>query len=133
MGEVASRMQQLRDLGHEITHDWVEAIRAAGGEANPRDATQAQRRQWSDEDLRGIDRAELVWVMVPERPSFGCGFEMGFAVGTGKDIIMSGDWRATVFSAQADARFDSHDEAIEWIGRYSAADDDERALMLVSG
>ena len=41
--------------------------------------------------------------MMPVKPSFGCAFEAGFAIGSGKTVIMSGDWQASIFSAQASA------------------------------
>ena len=111
-------MDQLRAMGHEITHDWVAAIRAAGGEANPRDAAHLQRLAWSDEDIAGIETAELVWVLMPSRPSFGCGVEFGYALSLGGDVIVSGDWRASVFTSQASERFDTHDEVFDWIGTH---------------
>lgn len=114
MDVVAERMRQLREMGHIITCDWVEAIRAVG-EANPRNASHEQRAAWGTEDLHGIEGADLVWVMLPVSPSLGCAFEAGFAIRNGSAVIVSGDWRATIFSAQAEARFDEHDQALEWI------------------
>ena len=114
---VKERMRQLREMGHEITHDWTATVSAVG-DANPRTATHKQRVRWSGEDLLGVEEASIVWVMLPTKPSFGCAFEMGFAVGTGHAVIVSGDWRASIFSSQAEHRFDEHDHASEWLRLY---------------
>jgi hypothetical protein len=115
---VADRMRQLREMGHEITHDWTATIRSVG-DANPRTATHEQRFRWSEADLGGIEEASLVWVMLPVKPSFGCAFEAGRAIGMGHLVIMSGDWRSTIFSSQVEARFNEHDHALEWIRLYT--------------
>jgi hypothetical protein len=111
---VADRIRQLRELDREITHDWVAVIRSIG-EFNPRSASHEQRLEWSDGDLLGIEKADIVWVVLPVKPSFGCAFEMGFAIGIGCRVIVSGDWRASIFTAQAFACFDKHDSALDWI------------------
>jgi hypothetical protein len=118
MDLIASYMQKLRAMGHTITHDWVATIRAAG-EANPRNATHKQRDKWSTEDLNGVNESSLMWVILPAKTSFGCAFEAGYAVGMGENVIMSGDWRATIFSSKANARFNEHDHALEWIRLYT--------------
>jgi hypothetical protein len=110
---VASYMRKLRDLGHEITYDWVTTVREFG--ANPRDATHRQRTSQSGEGLTGVLNAEIVWALLPTEPSFGCAFELGFACGRGVHFIVSGDWQTSIFCAQATARFDEHERALSWI------------------
>lgn len=117
MDTIAERMRQLREMGHMITHDWVATIRSVG-EANPRQASHKDRLRWAAEDLRGIEEAHIVWAMLPVKPSFGCAFELGFACGQGHHVIVSGDWRASIFSAQAEARFNEHDHALAWLKLY---------------
>ena len=114
MDMLAERMVQLRAMGHTITHDWIATIKEVG-DANPRDATHKQRVSWSGADLRGVEEADLVWVLLPANTSFGCAFEAGFALGFGKEVIMSGDWRRSIFSSQVHARFNEHEHAFEWI------------------
>jgi hypothetical protein len=114
IGQVERLMQQVRGMGHTITHDWTRAVRIQG-ESNPRNAQHVDRLAWSGEDLAGIDCADVVWVILPVKPSFGCAFEAGYALGVGRVVVMSGDWRATIFSSQAMARCDSHDGALEWL------------------
>jgi hypothetical protein len=127
---VAGYMRKLRDAGHEITKDWVATIRATG-DANPRTATHKQRLRWSGDDLAGIEDARLVWVILPVKTSFGCAFEAGYAIGHGYVVIMSGDWRRTIFSSQALARFNEHDHALEWIRIYTTpgSSDDELGAL----
>jgi hypothetical protein len=122
MADVAKRMGQLRALGHTITMDWVATIRA-NGEANPRNVPHSVRARWAEEDIDGIVRADIVWAMLPARTSFGCAFEVGYACGHGHAVIVSGDWRASIFSSQALARFNEHDHALEWLKLYSSPGD----------
>lgn len=115
-----SVMASLRTMGHAITHDWVAEIERAGGNANPRDATEEQRRAWSYADLAGVERADVFWMLVPERPSFGASFEFSFAVfmqapSAGRLTIVSGDWRQSIFTSLASHRFDDHEQALIWV------------------
>lgn len=127
MDRIAGYMRQMRELGHEITHDWVSVIRNAG-EANPREAPHEARVYWSGEDLSGIRKANLVWVVLPAKPSFGCAFEAGYAIGHGQIVIVSGDWRASIFSSQAEARFNEHEHAIDWLRLYCTPGDHDAAM-----
>jgi hypothetical protein len=56
--------------------------------------------------------------MLPVKPSFGCAFEAGYALGCGQLTIVSGDWRASIFTSQAGACFNEHDHAYEWLKLY---------------
>jgi nucleoside 2-deoxyribosyltransferase len=114
---VSAWMDALRDAGHEITHDWTEVVRAEG-EGNPRDATHAQRSAWAEADLQGIGTADLVWGILPTTSSFGCAFELGYAVALGKQVIVSGDWRRSIFSCRALLRFETHNIAFEAIRNF---------------
>lgn len=115
---VTDYMTVLAHMGHEITHDWARVIRERG-EANPRNDTHEQRLAYGAADLRGIMAADLVWIIMPAKTSFGCAFEAGNAYAKRKVVIFSGDWRSTIFSAQARARFDNHADALRWITVYS--------------
>lgn len=130
MDLVARHMHTLRAWGYEVTHDWVAVVRAQG-ESNPRTATHKQRLQWSNDDLAGIEDAHIVWGLLPVKTSFGCAFELGCAMGRGQRVIVSGDWRATIFSAQVDARFNEHDHALEWLRLYATPGswDEEMAAL----
>lgn len=111
-------MIRLRDLGHQITHDWTVPVRSFG--ANPVDASHNDRVSWSDDDIFGIEAASLVWAMLPAYTSFGCAFEIGYAIGYGVTVIVSGNWKSSIFTSQCDARFDNHERALMWITLYTS-------------
>lgn len=121
---VSSYMTRLEDAGHVITHDWTRLVRAYGG--NPPDATDIQRAAWSNEDLRAVESSELVWLLMPERASFGAGVEVGFACAKNIPFIVSGRWTASIFSAFAAARCDTHEEALRGICLYQIGADNVR-------
>lgn len=118
----ASWMQRLRDAGHTIAVDWVANIRAVG-DANPREASENDRYRWTEDDLDGASDADVFWLLVPEKPSIGCWVELGWCSRvSGAQIIVSGDWRKSIFTSLADARYDTHDEAFAAIvGQREAA------------
>jgi hypothetical protein len=127
MDLVGIQMGLVRAMGHTITYDWVSTIISVGA-ANPRDATHRQRMRWCDEDLRGIENAHMVWIILPAKTSFGCAFEAGFACGNGQKFIVSGDWRASIFSSRALARFDEHHHAISWLQLYRTPGSHEETM-----
>jgi hypothetical protein len=107
----------LRARGHVITHDWMANVRKVG-EANPRDAPIELKAEWVRFNLDGLNRAKLVWFLLPVKPSFGVAFELGVALSMGavnRRLVVSGDWRATIQTAVAHSRFDTHEEAFKYI------------------
>jgi hypothetical protein len=114
-------MGKLRAMGHTITHDWVATIEKAGC-ANPRDATEDQRRGWAYEDLAGIEAADVFWMMIPKTPSFGASYELAFAQAVVRRVIVSGNWLQSIFTSLADQRFDTHEQALSWLGNRDACD-----------
>jgi hypothetical protein len=117
---VEGYMMRLRKAGYQITDDWPTLVRKVGA-SNPRDASDADKFSWSGANLRGILNADLVWVILPVVPSFGCAFEFGYARGLARNrlrpqvVIVSGDWRATIFSVQANRLFETHDHALGYL------------------
>ena len=92
------RLLGAADIG--VTSTWVDVIRASGLEGNPRDATQPQRRDWSDADLNGVRNADLVWFLVNNTaPARGAYFECGYARGLDKVLVFSGDTKQSIFPA----------------------------------
>jgi len=90
-------MERLGDFGVDVTSNWVNTIQAVGI-ANPREATNWQRRNWSHEDLVGVDEADMLWFLVPEKANGrGAYFEAGYALGVGKHLVFSGDTRQSIF------------------------------------
>jgi hypothetical protein len=100
-------MARVRAAGHLVTHDWCAGVRSAPA-ANPIDATMNQRATWCAEDIGGIERCDVFWLLVPQAPSVGCWCEIGIAYQMGKRIVMSGEWRTTIFSALARELYDTH-------------------------
>lgn len=113
-------MAAVRELGHEVTYDWTADIEAAAGPDETLD--RAHLAQVAIEDLRGVKRARLFWLLLPEGDSTGAWTELGYALGLGVDyhadrpaIIVSGQRRRSCFWTLADHVFDTDGEAREWI------------------
>lgn len=78
--------------------------------------TDKERERLSRADLEGVARAEVVWLIIPPPGrSAGAWLELGAAIATKKRIIVSGDWRRSIFTSLAERRFDTHDEALAWL------------------
>lgn len=106
----ASYMARLREAGRHITLDWPANIRAVG-DANPRDASHQDRLRWTMDDIRGVHDAEIFWLLVPTAHSIGCWAEFAIAWQGRQHLIVSGDWRRTIFTSLADERYGTHEEA----------------------
>lgn len=107
-------MQRLKDAGHTVTHDWTASVRAAvlaGRGANPRDAGDIERGLWVKEDFGGVESADIFWLLIPQAPTIGAWAELGYASGLETSIIISGDWRKSIFTSLADVLCETHEEA----------------------
>lgn len=110
-------MGRLRALGHRISYDWCANIRRVGN-ANPREATEEQRHEWSRTDIDAALVSDVFWLLMPTRPTVGAWVEFGAVRQTGGPrTLVSGDWRASIFTSLADERFDKHEDALDWIVR----------------
>lgn len=78
LDRVSGFIDDLEILGHEITHDWVKTIREVG-DANPREATAVQQREWVAKNKGGIKEADLCVFLLPELPSYGVAFDLKIA------------------------------------------------------
>jgi hypothetical protein len=124
----------LRAAGWTITVDWCAAVRRAGNVASPDDP--AVRRAAATEDLKGVATADVIWLVQPEGSSTSTGawVELGYAlcereyrlatvmkigecVTTPLHIVVSGTSRKCIFSDLADYRFQSHEDAFDFIKR----------------
>jgi len=124
----AQWIRKVRECGHEIILDWVEVIRKAGS-ANPRDASIEQLQEWAKPDFDASRNCEIFWLLIPETNSIGCWVELGIALDSvsrstlypgvviGPHIIISGDWKRTIFSALADELFYTHEQAFQSVFR----------------
>lgn len=108
-------VDRCRDAGIEVTHDWASGVlahQAKGGS----DATlgTADRIRAALTDLGAVARADWFWLLMPERPSFGAGVEMGRALGK-TPAIVSGPWATSIFTSLAEHVFDDHWSAWDFL------------------
>lgn len=98
---VAAAIALLRADGFVITCTWPETV-AKVGNANPRDASDTDRRGWSTQDLTEIDGSDAVWFLVPDPPETtrGAWYEAGYADSEKKHLVFSGDTKQSVFCAR---------------------------------
>lgn len=112
--EIATARAAMRDLEHAgvmVTSTWPDVI-ASQSEANPRNASREDRRQWSVTDLAQVEEADVLWFMAPSRASGrGAYVELGYAYARGKVVIASGDTTQSIFGALAAREFALHDHA----------------------
>lgn len=111
LAELKPLLRELREMGHEISHDWTVDIEAAGS-ASPDDrgacALSAMR------DLRAVRDADVVWLRAPKATSTSTGawVEVGAAIASGVPVVSSGDVSRCIFSELFARRFDNDDEAL---------------------
>lgn len=119
IGRAEYWIARLRSVDIQVTSSWPEVIRAQpGGNANPRDASQADRADWASICLGEVMSSTVLWLLVPplDRPSRGCWVEAGYADACGHlGMFASGDFAQTVFTAR---------------GNEFAADEDAFAAVL---
>lgn len=108
-------MSALRKAGVVVTHDWVACIDDVGS-ANPAGATDADRAQWAWEDLRGVKDADILWVLWPDTDSAGAYVELGYAIRGGQRILISGDYRKSIFTTAGECFPYDQDALDEIIG-----------------
>lgn len=137
-------LAKLIEAGWIITVDWCAAVRAAGNVASPEDP--ATRRSAALLDLEGVATADVLWLVQPEGSSTSTGawVELGFALALRMNattvralhldgslaksleyttrsglpvIVVSGTSRKCIFADLADYRFQSHDDALDYIKR----------------
>lgn len=93
--------ERLTAAGITVVSKWPAVIASAGGVANPRDATEEQRRIWSAQDLAEVSRAHALWLMCPPvgTSTRGAWVELGVAHSRAALIVSSGDTRQSIFTA----------------------------------
>lgn len=118
-------MVKLRAAGWRITFDWTVPVREVGN-ASPDDPE--IRRRAALADLEGVLTARVLWLVQPDATSTSTGawVELGSAItkrvlaekfdGIGPvSVVASGSSRKCIFSDLADYRFQSHEDALEFI------------------
>lgn len=92
-------MDMLRSAGFIVTSTWTETIKTVG-DANPRDAARCDRVMWSATDLRQVEAADTLWMLVPAvGTGRGAYAELGYAKGRDKLLVTSGDTKQSIFCA----------------------------------
>lgn len=108
----------VRSMGGEIAVPWWDAVLAA--KVHDRELSEPARFEFAAQDLRGVDECALFWLVIPaDGHGRGAWVEFGYAIGEllgsgarRRRTIVSGDWRASIFTSFADERFDTHEEAL---------------------
>lgn len=113
------------------THDWTAAEGAIHGSSDA-DLTHVQRRQFAEEDLKGIRGADVLWLLAPEaKGSCGAWVELGYALAMREfyrgfnlpefrddstRVIVSGPKnKRSIFTELTDRLFDTDEEALQWL------------------
>jgi nucleoside 2-deoxyribosyltransferase len=115
---VATYIQKLKGVGHIITHDWTEAVRAHGP-ANDEKLSVETQKYYARCDLNGIKDADYVWFICPELDTKGMWTELGYAIAIAQvltkfrkiALLASGNTKQCIFLAEVDRQFKTHDEA----------------------
>lgn len=114
---VARYMDQVRAAGHEITCDWVAAMRQES--KLDHELTPDEARMYAERDRRGVATADLFWLLLPKEKSEGAFWELGYTyartcLGRRPDrIIVSGNVGARIFCRLPEVEvFATHDEAL---------------------
>jgi nucleoside 2-deoxyribosyltransferase len=106
-------MDGVRDLGCELTLDWLAVIDAAG--AANEGLNDAERRKYARADLAAVRCADLVWLLAPDNASTGAWVELGYAVACGVPIVVSGRARTRCIFASLGAEFDEDIDALAYV------------------
>ncbi len=115
---VRAAMTAVRAHGWEVTLDWLADIEAAGS-ANE-GLSQLDRVRYAQSDLRGIDRADVVWLLAPVIGGVGAWVELGYALARGYTVIVSGASSArTIFAALAEEEHVSDLDALASLRDYA--------------
>lgn len=103
---VARYVAALRAAGVEVTHDWTPHVPKPGEPWHTPDHARA--------DIDGVERADLVWWILPAALSEGSAFEAGYALGRAKRSVVSGAWaeHGRVFPSLLSELWSTHDAAL---------------------
>lgn len=110
-------MGALRRHGFVITHDWIasfDALEARGlGEHN---LSPEALVAFAEQDLAGVEMADVLVYVSPTGKSEGSAFELGYAHGTGKPIYVLDAPRMFFSMLYRDATYGSISELIAALG-----------------
>jgi hypothetical protein len=112
-------IQRLERVGFVITHDWTKDIRANAARPDLQ-MGHVERQDYARKDFTGIRDARIFWLLVPAKGvGSGCWVELGYALSfvtrLPEVLIVSGDWRRSIFCDLVPTRFDEHERAFDFI------------------
>jgi hypothetical protein len=105
---------RLRVAGVEVTHDWMETVRANPFRSD-RDLSRQDRIRIAAACANGVVSADVFWLLLPaNRTTIGAWVELGIAYGSARPkIVVSGPWQ-TAFTDLAD-QFTEHEHAFDHV------------------
>jgi hypothetical protein len=108
--------QKLIGEGIRITYNWIADCKEYPKEE---DLSITKKRAYAYNDISGVMKADLFWLLIPKIGGCGCWVELGLAIERNQHystwIILSGDQNRTLFSSYADYISPSDDEAFQHI------------------
>ena len=114
---------RLRASNIEVTHDWPVVCDA---QTKPDwELTAEARARFATEDLAGVEAADAVWLLIPATVSCGAWIELGYAlagrkyVGRPRAVIVSGNWKQSIFAELATERFESDEAAFAYLKSFA--------------
>lgn len=114
--QVEHYMTGLREHGVDISHDWITLMKLAP--VHERHLTPTARRRAAELDANAVRGSDVVWLMIPDEATIGAWVEFGIVLGDilrHACVIVSGDWRRTIFTELADFKFDTHEQAFAFV------------------
>lgn len=110
-------IKKMREAGWEISHDWTDHWFP-----NEVELPHEERVRIALLDANGVLDSNVLWMLAPTKGGAGVFTELGIAIGFGMSkgtperpdrpqIIASGAWKRNIFTALADRRFDTDEEA----------------------
>jgi nucleoside 2-deoxyribosyltransferase len=126
--EMVEHAAELTALGHTVVSTWVNGHHETRPNIDA-EATDAERRQWAEEDLRDIDLCDLMIVSTDSGHQRGGKWvEMGYALALRKQVWIVGP-RENVFTCLAEAeQFDTWPECLA----FAAQATDEGAMEVTT-
>lgn len=123
---VASYIAKLKAANIPVSLDWASQrlveIEKAGGQITDTLHSSEERTRIAIAERDAVARCDVQWLLMPERASFGCGWEAGYFYGlmsanhsVGRLAIVSGPWKNSIFTELMGARFDSHEEGFKFL------------------
>jgi hypothetical protein len=122
---IASFVNKVREAGYDVTLDWASArvreIAEAGGRVTDALHSPEERRRIADAERLAVRSADIIWLLMPQRASFGAGYEFGFSEGKVAHRLVSGPWENSLFTEGTEEspirKFRTHDDAMDWLVR----------------